>query len=116
VCLDPEDVTVLGPFPVTTLARTVVDLGSIYDERRSEESLDAALRRKPDLLPVLTDCSERLASRARNGIATLRRILEQRDPSLGVPDRNLETSFAQMARRFALPGTKDSSHVNSAVG
>jgi very-short-patch-repair endonuclease len=109
--LDVEDVTMKGPYPVTTLPRTIVDLGSIYDSRRTEEYLDAALRLRPDLLPEVTDCFERLACRGRNGIAVVRKVLVERDPTLGVPDSNLETGFAQMARDFSLPPYKSQHHV-----
>jgi very-short-patch-repair endonuclease len=103
ILLDPEDVTMLGAYPVTTLPRTIIDLGSIYGPSRLEGFLDAGLRRRAGILPEVTDCFERLACRGRNGIASVRAVLEERDPSLGVPDSNIETSFAQMARRYGLP-------------
>jgi very-short-patch-repair endonuclease len=111
VLLDPEDVTMVGPYPVTTLPRTIVDLGSIYGPGRLEEFLDAGLRRRPGMLPEVTDCFERLACRGRTGIATVRVVVEARDPTLGVPDSNLETRFAQMVRSFGLPRYEGQFHV-----
>ena len=109
--LDPEDRCILEHLPVTTVPRTLMDLGSIYPPSRCEEFLDAVLRGKLGTLDEVSDCFERLACRGRNGICNWRTVLTERDPTLGVPDSNLETSFAQMARNYALPRYESQFHV-----
>jgi very-short-patch-repair endonuclease len=101
--LDPEDRCVLERLPITTVPRTLMDLGSIYPAHRCEEFLDSVIRLDLSTLAEVGDCFERLACRGRNGIRNWRIVLTERDPTLGVPDSNLETNFGQMARRFALP-------------
>jgi very-short-patch-repair endonuclease len=109
--LDPDDRCFRGRFPVTTVPRTLMDLGSVYPASRCEEFLDAVVRQGLGSLEEVSDCFERLACRGRNGIANWRAVLTERDPTLGVPDSNVETSFAQMARRFHLPRYESQFHV-----
>ena len=47
------DVTARGPQPVTTAARTVIDIASLVTPRQLEEALDGARRRGQVYLPFL---------------------------------------------------------------
>ena len=100
--LPRSDTTKLGRFPLTTVVRTLLDLGSVVDEDRLEAAFESAYRRG------LTD-PERAKRRVRTcgtrgnpGPAALTRILVARgnaEPAGSV----LEVKFIRLARRGHLP-------------
>jgi very-short-patch-repair endonuclease len=100
--LPRSDTTKLGRFPLTTVVRTLLDLGSVVDEDRLEAAFESAYRRG------LTD-PERAQRRLRTcgtrgspGPAALKRILAARgnaEPAGSI----LEVKFIRLARRGHLP-------------
>jgi Transcriptional regulator, AbiEi antitoxin/Protein of unknown function (DUF559) len=98
--LTPADVTVVDGIPCTSVARTLLDLGEVVDERGVEKAVDQAdVLRLFDLRAV-----EEVLSRAdgRRGAPVLRRVLAEYDgPTL--TDEELEERFFAICRESGLP-------------
>ncbi|MBS1893869.1 MAG: hypothetical protein JST59_21435 [Actinobacteria bacterium] len=96
----PEDTTVLDAIPVTSLARTVLDLAAL-DPTRTEKDL----RRCEDL--NLLDLREFEALLARSGghkgHTTLARAVELYRPDLAVTRSEVERGFRELVRAAGLP-------------
>jgi len=97
----PADVTVIDGIPVTSLARTLLDLASIYGDTAVERACEqACINQTFDLLAV----SKLLGrSKGQRGIRRLRRILERGDLGLNVPASGLEVRYRQLCRDAGLP-------------
>ncbi len=78
---DPEFLTVHRAIPVTTPARTLVDLSAVTPAPTLEKAVDRALRDGLVTLPGLRDCFDALAKRGRRRVAHLRPILDARQPA-----------------------------------
>ena len=98
--LEPSDVTTVDGVPCTSLARTLLDLAEVVDERAVERAVDQAeVLRKFDLRAV-----EEVLSRAagRRGAAVLKLVLANYDgPTL--TRRQLEERFFALCRAASLP-------------
>jgi very-short-patch-repair endonuclease len=68
----------IAAIPVTTVPRTLLDLGAVSGTESIEEALEDALRRGLVSLPRLRWTLERLGRKGRPGTAALRKLLEQR--------------------------------------
>ncbi|MFL6204340.1 MAG: hypothetical protein ACJ739_03235 [Acidimicrobiales bacterium] len=96
------DVTQRGPLPVTTAARTMLDIAGLVDPRVLEESLDGARRRGQIYLPFLRWRLAALRRSGRPGVAALEALLALELTS----DRAeswLESAFLRVIRDFWLP-------------
>jgi very-short-patch-repair endonuclease len=94
-------VTVVNAIPVTTVHRTLTDLGSVVDANTVEMALESALRRNITTIDRLWRTIEEVGTRGRRGPAVLAAIL---GAHAGRPTESaLETTFAQLVRRFGLP-------------
>jgi hypothetical protein len=82
--LDARDVTVVDAIPVTTIERTLLDLGAVRHPLTVERAVETALRRELTTLPDLRSTMRRLGRRGRNGVGVLRRIIDERDPDLRI--------------------------------
>lgn len=89
--------------PVTSVARTLLDLGAVVHRGRVERAVDTALARKlvtyEELAAVLAD----LGARGRPGVRALRAALAGRSPSEAPPASELERRFRDLLRRYGLP-------------
>jgi len=94
---------VRGGVPVTTVTRTLVDLGAVMSFPRVESALDDALLRDLVSLRSLGDALERLGGSGRRGVATLRSLLLQRDPVCAPTESQLESSVLRLLRSAGLP-------------
>lgn len=101
--LPPVDVTVVDAIPVTTVARTLIDLAAVADPNVLEEALDDALRRGLVSLARLRWRLNELASRGRPGIGVMRKLLDARDPTQAVPDSVFERRVLRVLRRGGVP-------------
>ncbi len=73
--LRPEDVTTVDGIPVTTPARTLLDLATCVDDDALEQALGIAIRRE---LTTSTELREVMARYPRHeGVARLAALLEQ---------------------------------------
>lgn len=96
----PVDVTRVDGIPVTTPARTLIDVAAVCDEEAVEEALDDALRRGIVSIPRLR---WRLAELGRRpGVVMMRRLLDARAGS-SVPQSVFETRLLRLLRPAGLP-------------
>lgn len=107
--LSRRDTTRLGIIPVTTPARTLIDLASCVSDELLEQGLDDALRRG-----LVT--AERMVARLEDagraqGVGRLRDLVAARAHSRSVPGSPLETRFERLARRAGVPPLVRQYHV-----
>lgn len=103
VDLSPVDVTTVDAIPVTTLARTLLDIAGTSPPDVVEEALDDALRRKLASLSRLRWRLHETAERGRPGITLLRSLLEARAHPTEVPQSVFETRLLRELRDAELP-------------
>lgn len=101
--LPVDHVTKIGPIPVTTVARTLFDLASLVDEKRLGRALDDAIRQGRVTLPKVIEVFRDLGGPGRKGSSVMRRVLEERDPSVAPTDSDLEVGFLRLVKRGRLP-------------
>jgi very-short-patch-repair endonuclease len=101
--LPDDEVTIRDGVPVTTAARTLLDLATCLDSRRLERAIAEAQYRRYADSPSLPALIERY--RGRRGIAGLRAILTSNRADLGPTRSGLEETFLRFldARRLARP-------------
>ena len=101
--LDPVDMTAIGPIPVTTPARTLIDVASVSSRDATEEALDDALRRGLVTLPRMRRRLTGIGGNGgRRGVALMRSLLDARQGD-GVPESVLETKVLRVIKRAGLP-------------
>jgi len=101
--LPRADVVVIDEIPVTSPARTLIDLASVTREHVLEEALDDVLRRKLVKLARLRRRIDELGGRGRRGIPLIRSLVEARARGGAVPDRVFETRLLRLIRDGGLP-------------
>jgi very-short-patch-repair endonuclease len=101
--MSPRDVAEVSGLPITTVHRTLIDLGAVLDADAVEIALESALRRRITTIDRLLRRLEDVGGRGRRGAGVLRGILEQRDPAAPPTDSALETRFLLLVRRYRLP-------------
>ncbi len=90
--LSPTEITTIERIPVTTPARTLLDVAAIASPNAVEEALDDALRRKLVSVPRLRTYLD-AQPRGRAGVRVLRAFVEARAQGGGAPDSPLETKI-----------------------
>ncbi|MGI8804730.1 MAG: type IV toxin-antitoxin system AbiEi family antitoxin domain-containing protein [Thermoleophilaceae bacterium] len=98
--LHPEDRTIRDGIPVTSLARTLLDLAEVLNPRQLDHAVEEAERRRLlDLRAI-----ERLLRRSRGhrGVRPLRKALAGQLPGLGARSE-LERRFVDLCRDGGLP-------------
>jgi very-short-patch-repair endonuclease len=100
-CVESRDVTIVANMPVTTVHRTLIDLGLVADVDEVELALECALRRRITTIPRL--CSRLDALSRRRGSGVLRKALDRRPANAPPTESALETRFLQFVRRHKLP-------------
>ncbi len=101
--LDRIDVSRHRRIPVTTPARTLLDLGAVAPALVVEPALEDALMRRLVSLALLTATLERLGGPGRNGAGVLRELVEERDPATAPTQSVLEDWLLRVLRRGGLP-------------
>ncbi len=99
--LAPDEITTEDGIPVTTVARTLLDLASVLDHERLVQAVGAAEKRLLADSPSLPVLIER--HRGARGLATLRTIVADSRLGIDVPASELEIEFATFVRRRGLP-------------
>jgi very-short-patch-repair endonuclease len=98
--LDPDDVTFADWLPLTSPARTLLDLAGVEDAETLEEAVAAAQVRR---LVRVEDLWDQLArSNGRRGARALRALLERHAPPANVRSR-AERLMLRLIRRSGLP-------------
>ena len=101
--LSPLDVTCVDAIPVTTVERTLLDLGAVRPPAVVEAAVEAALRRDLTTLDALEETLRRLGRRGRNGVGVLRAILAARTVDRALTESEMELRLLQVLRRNLLP-------------
>lgn len=98
-----REVVWLGPLRVTSVHRTLAELGAVSDEELVEIALDDALRRGLTSYVKLNRCLQEIGGRGRRGTAVLRKVLSERDPHNAPTESPLETKALRFLRKAGLP-------------
>jgi very-short-patch-repair endonuclease len=106
--LVPADRAVVRAIPVTSLARTLVDLAEVLPSDRLERALDHAGRHEAFDLRAVHDALDRVTGR--RGAPGLRALLET--PSPGLTRSELEDRFLALCRRARLPLPRLNAHLD----
>ncbi len=102
--LTAADATVIGGIPVTTIERTLLDLGAVRNLPTVELALEHALHRRLTTLEALDRAVARLARSGRPGVTTLRTLVQARLATPTVPTESArETMLMQLIRDAGLP-------------
>jgi predicted transcriptional regulator of viral defense system len=101
--LDALDLTEIDGIPVTTVGRTLLDLGAVRGPRTVELALENALRRELTTTAALRPLLRRLGRQGRNGAGVLRALLDERDPERRVTESDMEMRLLHVLRRNGLP-------------
>lgn len=96
---DPRDRTERDGIPVTSPARTLIDLATVANERRLEAAVNAA--DKLDLIDPQSLRAELTARPGQPGVPALRRLLDAR--TFRLTDSELERRFLRLVRSAGLP-------------
>ena len=89
--------------PTTNATRTLIDLGSVVPSAALETALERALLARMTTFDRLLRRFFELASKGRPGIAALRSLLVERDPTLAPAESDLETLLFKILREAGLP-------------
>jgi very-short-patch-repair endonuclease len=94
-----SDVSRVGRIPVTSTARTLLDLAGILTDERLEAALDAALMSRRTSIAAMRRYLK-VCGRTRN-VARLTRLLDDRE--FGIPESELERVFERLIKHERLP-------------
>jgi very-short-patch-repair endonuclease len=97
--LDPRDMTIRDGIPITTPARTIVDLAASGPARQAERALEQAYVRRLLAPGALEDALSRANGRPTSG---LRGLIAAQRPST-ITRSELEEAFLAIVRRVGLP-------------
>jgi very-short-patch-repair endonuclease len=100
---DHIDVSRRAGIPVTTPARTLLDLGAVVEPTLVESALEDALLRRLVSFPLLVETLDRLGGPGRSGAGVLRSLVEERDPATAPTQSVLEDRLLRELRRAGLP-------------
>ena len=101
--LDPGDVCERKGIPVTTPARTLLDLGGVVPVEVVEPALEDALHRGLVTTTTLDRLLRRVGAMGRDGTATLRALLAARVPGQAPTESPLEDELLRALRRAGIP-------------
>jgi very-short-patch-repair endonuclease len=101
--LEPIDISRHRRIPVTTPARTLLDLGAVAPVSVVESALEDALMRRLVTFQLLTNTLLRLGGSGRRGAGVLRALVEERDPATAPTQSMLEDLLFRVLRRGGLP-------------
>jgi very-short-patch-repair endonuclease len=96
----PVDVAVHDTLPITTVARTLADIGSVEPLGIVERAVEWGLRHRLVAIAELEALTERLRTK---GGRTLKAMLAQRPPGAPATESDAETLFVQLVRAAGFP-------------
>ncbi len=100
--LDGVDVSRRLGIPVTSPARTLLDLGAVVGVDVLEPALEDAILRRLVTFALVRRTVERLGRPGRRGTAGLRQLVEARDPATAPTESMLEDRLVAVLRRGGL--------------
>ncbi len=101
--IPPHHITTYAGIPITTGARTLVDLSAVVSDQTLEKAIDDALRRNITTIQELHACFNELAGRGRRRIAHLRPLLEARCPGFHPGANHAELRVVRWVVEAGLP-------------
>ena len=101
--LTAADRSRVGPIPVTSVARTLIDLGAVASRNRVEEAFDGAERDRAVQRRQVETRYRELRAPGRNGIGVMTRVLDRRLAIANVPRSVLERRMLRLLQRARLP-------------
>lgn len=101
--LVPEDTVVVDGLPVTSVARTLLDLGSVVRPGVLERAVDDALCRHLTTLEELECGLRRVGRQGRDGVGALRPLVAERTGQQGFTESALEARVLALVRSAGLP-------------
>jgi very-short-patch-repair endonuclease len=101
--LPASDKARLAAFRITSVSRTLIDLGSVVAEEVVEQALDDALTRGLTSIPRLRWRLQELGRSGRRGAGVLRKLLNSRAPGSRPSESTLETRVMALLRSSRLP-------------
>jgi len=112
--LTPADVTVVKNIPVTTVARTLFDLGEVVTGRQLERSFDQAeIAETLDLRGI----QDQLARNpTRRGAKAVRHVLETHYIGTTPTENDFEDAFLALTRGLGLPDPKSQFYIDPGDG
>jgi len=100
--LDSEDVCLPGRIPVTSVERTLLDLGAVRTTAVVKMALDSAEHRGLTTLPAVSATLARLGRSGRPGVGSLRVAVADARERRGVPESAMESLMLEVIRRHGL--------------
>ena len=101
--LEQRDIVIVDGIPTTTPVRTIVDLGASASFKYVEHCLDTGLRLHMFNVTDVQRFIERVARSGRNGIGTIRPLIEERVGWNTLTESHLEDLFRRIVSRSSLP-------------
>jgi hypothetical protein len=101
--IDTVDMSIVDGIPVTTVERTLFDLGAVCSSFVVERAVEDALRRELTTFDALCATVDRLGRQGRNGAGVLRAVLDEFAADLRLTDSVRERMMLQIFRRHGLP-------------
>ncbi|HTN80620.1 MAG TPA: DUF559 domain-containing protein, partial [Acidimicrobiales bacterium] len=101
--LTPSDITMAGPLPITTRARTLVDLGAVSRPWLVSRALEQWLREGHVTVAELRAQLDRVGRPGRSGAGVLRAILDRRALGSAASDSPAEVVLAQALQAHGAP-------------
>ena len=101
--LIPSDLTVVRNIPVTTPARTLVDVGLVVSDLDLEKILHRALHRGLTTIDELRWVYRRISRRGRHGAGPIGELLAAYDDSMAAAESDLEVVILNVLRDHGVP-------------
>jgi very-short-patch-repair endonuclease len=101
--LPDSDRTKVGPIPVTSVARTLIDLGAVLPATVVEEAFDSAERDRKVTRSAVERRYKALRAPGRNGIGAMTQVLDGRLAVARVPRSVLERRMFRLLKAAGLP-------------
>ena len=99
----PEHRTTISGLPVTTRARTIVDLAAVASPARLAAVLDHELNERNVRFNEVGECLRSVARRGKPGVSRLTAVLDVRGPTYVPPGSNAEAVLLDALRRAGEP-------------
>jgi very-short-patch-repair endonuclease len=104
----------IGPIPVTTVERSLIDLGAVIDYQRVEEAFDGAERDGAAEQMIVRARHREVRRQGRNGVGPMAVVLDGRPQ--GTPHSVLERAFLRLLEKADLPAPRCQHPVRLATG
>jgi hypothetical protein len=101
--LTAQHLTIVDGLPVTTVARTLIDLAAVLRPARLGRVLDDALNRRKVEFGEVCGLYQSLRRRGKRGFRNLAALLDERGDGMALSESELEARFRELVTRAGLP-------------